>query len=513
MATGGRLGSAEEIIRRHTILPYYLPFSDRISEAESIARLAGTSIGSLKYQLGILTSRFRANHPLKACPACMESDRRQWATTYWHLQHQLPGTWICLKHNELLTVSTLKSTGVSRFQWLLPTAAAQDAAPCESYDKDALTRLATLASALWYLPVGTRLHPQFVAATYRQTLRDRGLVTGNGAGRLCHTEIGAKYSDYLEPLRKVQELRALPHSPVTAAQEVRRLASTPRSGVHPLRHLALIGWLYGDMNGLMKELSKTGFAIAESIEGPKEKKSDDARHQIRQQLIERVISGRAVSTVSRELGIDPKTGMAWLAAHGLETKKRPSLITGKVRIQMMDALRRGLSKQEVATKGKVSVVSVTRLLDTEVGLREAWMSAKFNKAQHHARSSWQKLMVANPQAGVKAIRLIRPDIYMWLYRNDREWLVAKSQEAPPMRPVSGRRVDWLNRDKALATKITEVALDLSKKTPKRKVKLWQLYQRIPDLKAKLGHLDQLPLSQAAIRDALNADVSGGDLLE
>ena len=82
-----------------------------------------------------------------------------------------------------------------------------------------------------------------------------------------------------------------------------------------------------------------------------------------------------------------------------------------------------------------------------------------------------------------------------------------------MRPVSGRRVDWLNRDKALATKITEVALDLSKKTPKRKVKLWQLYQRIPDLKAKLGHLDQLPLSQAAIRDALNADVSGGDLLE
>lgn len=31
-----------------------------------------------------------------------------------------PGVWVCPQHGELLQVSTLKSTGVERFQWHLP---------------------------------------------------------------------------------------------------------------------------------------------------------------------------------------------------------------------------------------------------------------------------------------------------------------------------------------------------------------------------------------------------------
>src|SRR3546814_4771453 len=48
----------------------------------------------------LLTSRFRANHPLKACPACMTKDLDDHQTTYWRLDHQFPGVWHCPVHGE-----------------------------------------------------------------------------------------------------------------------------------------------------------------------------------------------------------------------------------------------------------------------------------------------------------------------------------------------------------------------------------------------------------------------------
>src|SRR3546814_14840989 len=62
--------------------------------------MSGASVAHLKFRLGLLTSRFRANHPLKACPACMTKDLDDHQTTYWRLDHQFPGVWHCPVHGE-----------------------------------------------------------------------------------------------------------------------------------------------------------------------------------------------------------------------------------------------------------------------------------------------------------------------------------------------------------------------------------------------------------------------------
>jgi len=84
-------GGSHSIIHEHTILPLFFPFQapQRVEAAETLMR--GASVGSLKYQLGLLTGRFGAEHPLKACSQCMAEDRAAHGTAYsWSAKHPLP---------------------------------------------------------------------------------------------------------------------------------------------------------------------------------------------------------------------------------------------------------------------------------------------------------------------------------------------------------------------------------------------------------------------------------------
>ncbi|KRD20246.1 hypothetical protein ASE39_25460 [Acidovorax sp. Root267] len=67
---------------------------------------------------------------------------------------------------------------------------------------------------------------------------------------------------------------------------------------------------------------------------------------------------------------------------------------------------------------------------------------------------------------------------------------------------SGRRVDWDTRDSELSIQVRQVALHLVTEDAVKRIKLFQLYQKIPELKAKLSKLDRLPLTRSAIYSAL-----------
>ena len=113
--TIGRYGNVEQIAKQHTLLAYYASFLRESELKNAIVTMSGDNVKHLKFRLGILTSRFRANHPLKACPDCLKEDRAKFGWTYWHIDHQYPGIWICSTHGQLLRESLLKATGVERF--------------------------------------------------------------------------------------------------------------------------------------------------------------------------------------------------------------------------------------------------------------------------------------------------------------------------------------------------------------------------------------------------------------
>ncbi|MBS0244712.1 MAG: TniQ family protein, partial [Proteobacteria bacterium] len=118
--TAGALGDVDTLIRERTLLPFYLPWRSSPSQRHAVMSLRGSLPGSLKYRLGLLTGRFGANHPLRACDDCRTEDTRHLGMPCWHRVHQCPGVYVCPRHATVLRTARVKTNGVGRFLFYLP---------------------------------------------------------------------------------------------------------------------------------------------------------------------------------------------------------------------------------------------------------------------------------------------------------------------------------------------------------------------------------------------------------
>lgn len=497
LATRGGLGSAEQIIYDRTLLPYFLPFAPPDVGRAAIDAMRGPSIGGLKFRLGLLTSGIRAHHPLKACMDCIEDDLHSYASTYWHRSHQLPGAAVCLKHETWLCASNRKAGGVGRFEWLLPHPS--HLAPISKGPVPVPTlKLAHAAVSLSSASPVQTLDADRARQRYRHALREKGLMVGADPYRLRHEEAGAEFAEFRRSLTMEISGRP-PSSSKEAAAEVARLIYKPRSGTHPLKHLLLITWLFPSFEEFSAQYRMDQRVRVCPPQLPDEC-AEPEREAQKRTFFELLGSGLAISTASSRVGVDAATGMAWAATRGIPTSRRPKILKPEVHARMVKALMSGASKDDAAAIGGVSVSTVTRVLRTEVGLRQAWRSAQFDTMRDHHRRCWLNALDANPQSGVKMARLVEAASYAWLYRNDRKWLT--EQTKPTARNTPSQRVDWDERDAALAAAVRLAAMQILDQGRMRAVRLWQLYQQVPELKAKLAQLDRLPLTRDAIFHAV-----------
>lgn len=173
---------------------------------------------------------------------------------------------------------------------------------------------------------------------------------------------------------------------------------------------------------------------------------------------------------------------------------------GEAYRSLIGSLEAGRDKEETALAHAVSIQTVTRVLRSEPGLSDQWHRVRFNHAQNEARKRWLAAVRLHGPLGTKLVREVEPAAYAWLYRNDRVWLHAQRQQITAAR-TNNSSVAWDQRDWALATQVQQVAALLATESKLNSIKLWQLYQAIPELKAKLGALDRLPLTKQAIKTA------------
>lgn len=502
--TEGLLGTSDEIIYRRSILPFYLPLiQDRI-RSSAIAAMKGEGIGHLKWNLGILTSRFRANHPLKACTKCLDEDIQNHQVSYWHRSHQLPGVWICPIHSERLLSSITKSNGVERFFWCLPSLNELESPFAlgelnQSQSNAALLKLTQSSIALADLPGSFLFDPTRLQQCYLVRLKERGLVKESGL-QIKPRELGVQFSEYAQILRVAPELMALP-STVDEAIAFARKMIAPRTGTHPLRHLVWINWLFGDWDQFFRVYAN--FSEEISIKLDLSSPEITADNPKKTELIRLLTNeGLTITGAAKHLEIDFGTAAAWATKAGIKVPTRPSKMTPEVRDEMIRALIDGEDKEVIAKTHSLSITTVTKLLTTEIGLSEAWHRARFMNTQKRYREAWQTVATNNPSLGVKAMRILEPAAFIWLYRHNREWLTEESSKLSKASRQSHSNVDWDTRDEKLAQQVKETALQLFEENPYKRILLWMIYQRLPDLKAKLAKLDRLPLTKSAITSAL-----------
>lgn len=511
--TKGTYGNSNEIIGR-TLLPYLLPWKSKTLSAQAVARVRHTNVGPLKFLLGISTSRFRAHFPLKACDGCMSDDKNRNGVAHWHLTHQYPGIWMCPRHHEPLREANVKATGVGRFLWFLPSDALLNPAPMlDSSAQQALLRFALLTLESVTALRSHHIDPQRLAIVYASRLHSN--ADGISLGRLTRIALGAHYAESVAPLREVAELSALAANAGQGSNQLARIQRSPSTSTHPLRHLSLIQWLYADWADFWQHYSSTETchpACADrSISKPQAKLSPE-EHPQRQAFLTQMKKGSAsISAAAQIVGVTVHTAMSWATEAGIAIKHRPKRIHESARQQIIQKLRKGGNKQSIANELGLSTQSITRVLQTEIGLRVAWREALTKRRCAECREKWLTAMKRNPHASKKTLRLIEPAPFAWLYRNDREWLNEKLLAVPSI----GRNnvsVDWDKRDADLAHAVSKAALQCFLHQPAQKINVQKLYQTLPELKRRISQLGRLPLTQAAIIAATNSSthVAEGD---
>ena len=505
-------GDARAVIRDRTILPVYLPFKPVRLAEQAICALRGRGIGSLKYRLGMLTSGFRAHHPLKACLQCMAEDVDTTFAPYWHLPHQYPGVWICQKHGDALLQSTYKATGVGRFQWLLPDTSQLVRPTPERLDdplRALLSGFARAACALAKLPDGFHFDPECLVRTHGRRLAELELTSDTG--RLSK-HASARLADFLRPLRAIPELASLAQEPERATAQFVYLKQPARALTHPLRHLAHVLWLYGSWQQFLESYLRN--RDAPSVEraavervAKKPPKPEDARVSRFLELVHK--DGLAVSAAARAVGIDTKTGMAWATRIGLVVRRRPKKLVDAVHAGLVAALRSGEDKRSAASRFGVSVETVTTVLRTVVGLSDDWKLSRLDARRKAERRAWKQLRRGNPSAGMKALRWMAPATYAWLYRNDRIWLTTDGSVAMVSKRSNNSSIDWAERDRALSVAVMDAAYALASEHPQRRITLGRLCQVVAEIRPKLRRLDRLPLTREAIHRAIQHRPSAG----
>lgn len=506
--TGGRLGSVIEIARRHTLLAYYGAFASEEELRHLTARMAGCSVAHLKLRLGILTSRFRAHHPLKACLACIQEDRATHGWSYWHVEHQFPGVWVCLKHDQPLQESDRKANGVHRFLWHVPSEMRWESSGRGTTTSPVAFESARALSAtmlkLVNLAEEKKVDLESIHEIYRAALAQRGWVTPGGSVRMSLAT--ASFLEHVRVLRHIPELQALPRTEQAAAAQLGRIFRRPRSGIHPLRHAVVCQWLFG---GAVSSLAHTMGVREPSLIASASFSHESARPQNpdgeRQQKLLCLLTEQHLSLrqASLRLGIDVGTAIVWATAAGMQVGRRPKKLAGQVRQTAISALRQGANKAKVANEAGVAIGTITKLLFGEVGLHAAWQAARQTEMQAKMRQDWLDTRRANPVLSIKYLRSLNPATYAWLYRNDREWLWGqKPAESNPSNQPGIKRVRWDERDHELSAAVQQTVHQLVTGDGHKKLMLWQLCQALPELRAKLNALARLPLTRRAIDEAL-----------
>ena len=100
---------SEELVRKHTVLPYstaFLPLGLQLEMREKALNLASDEC------LASITQSVSSSVPYRRmCPICVGQDIDRYGESYWRRQHLLPGVEVCLEHRRRLHRTPLPLRG------------------------------------------------------------------------------------------------------------------------------------------------------------------------------------------------------------------------------------------------------------------------------------------------------------------------------------------------------------------------------------------------------------------
>jgi TniQ len=242
-----RLGTAEEILSKHTVLPYHLLFRPAAIRKQVIAAVLLGRSGAAKTTLGL--HRVGSDCHVKACRICMDYDKEQAGVAYWHAAHQLPGVWFCTRHHVPLSYALPPP---ARYEWMLPHAdRLREFRLAHNFcDDDRIARFSQVSSHA--LCKGLAFAPDLTLCmkTYRLKLRELRLLDSQ---QRCGAAAFDALTKFARAYSELPELEGYLRMGYGVSGVIRALNVGRRTIRSPI-HMLLITWLFDGWVGFLSEM-------------------------------------------------------------------------------------------------------------------------------------------------------------------------------------------------------------------------------------------------------------------
>lgn len=420
--TQGLFGDTRSLAIERTLLGYYAPFLPIHTLAKALAQMRGTSPSKLKTTLGLMPSRVGAHHPLKACVRCMTEDFGKHGVTTWHLEHQWPSVWICVRHREPLR-HLLRSAHPKELRtWLLPEDIhGEDWSFTGRRDRLYLDCLMSIADTSSHLvrnitpPIDVRL----ARYTYLVGAKSRGWLTSDGSLRLQEVR-----DAFLKQFAKIQDVPAFSVIGEVHSSHGGILGLLMRAYPghrHPVKHALLVAFLFTSFDEFITTYGNVKLHVDEhGVETLPDLVKSSQRAKLGR-LVE--TTNASVSSAAKALGVPVGLAVRWANKDGVQYKKRPRVLTAELERRLVDLIHQGKEYAEIAAETGVKKSFIRNYLARNAYLRQIWHRRRLEALRASQRQAFTRVLNANPGTPIKRLRLIPGNGISWLVRNDRDWLV------------------------------------------------------------------------------------------
>lgn len=515
--------TVDYLIDKHTLLPLFSPFLPLERVKRIREDMAGDRGLAIHMRVGLMASQLHLPEWIRYCPVCLEADKANFKESYWRRTHQATGVEVCPIHHVMLENGiTRKQVNHPRYRFISAETAAQvkPARPSNTHIFGPMLEMIAQDVA-WLLNQNLPPLPfDSFKDRYLWLLSDRGLVTHRTRLRIRELveEFKAFYqADFLKLLNcQIEEN--------VTENWLLRLIRSEANAHSPVRHLLLMHFL---------ECTAEEFFNLAVEEKPFGNAPWPCLNFVCQSHPESVIltcdsrsspyvEGKPIGTFAcpccgyvyartgPDLSEDDKYKPGKIVAFGpvWDAKLKELWLNPEVSLReigrQLDVDPRTV-KRHAARLGLLFPRPGRQCspLRTQELLRSEKSKAVLPDVLLAHQTEWLTLRAENPNASITQLRHLKPGLYSWFYRNDRNFLERQKPERRKRvkEPVS--RVDWAMRDEQLAVAV-KPAVSRLKKRPGRPVQITisAIGRELGQLGLIQQHLDKLPLTAQVLKEVV-----------
>lgn len=491
--------SADYIIQNHSMLPLYVPFIPKQRLTIIKEEMKHCDGKGIKAKVGTLAGGICKKDELMYCPICAKDDIKTYGQSYFHRIHQCPGVNVCPQHHCLLNKYAVNRYEVSRLKYINFEQNLINLDEIKYIDNQNLNLLVDVAKGLNYLLDNNleEYDQNWVHKKYRLLLEQKGLlIAGN---RIRQRELFDEFKAFYP-----RELLTLLESDVDANNEYNWLKVALRNQkrvTHPIRNILIILFLSGGLEAFfqssLQRSDKKYYPCLNPV------CSNYRKHVVRKYEItydskskKQIITlyckcgfvyARKVSDDIYSVGRIKNFGHVW------EEKLKDLIISSSLSLRRLALTMRCDPKTIVKYAEKLGL---SDKINSKMKLHnESYDKITSNKIDSDKyRKNIIALIKDTPGISRTEVRNRLKKQYMWLYRNDREWL-DKNMPERKNNNYHNQRVSWNKRDDELLKLLQNEFNLLKQLNDSRRITTTLIGRRINMLALLEKNLDKLPKSK------------------